>query len=398
MGPARRAGGCADVPLTAPVLRRVRHLRGIADVSPSAWDALFGLDYPFTRHAFLAALESSGSVAPETGWHPRHLVVEDADGHLLAACPLYLKTHSYGEFVFDFAWARAAEQAGLRYYPRWVIAIPFTPSPGPRWAAVDAETEAALLQALAALPGGDEGSSLHALFLPEAAAETAVANGALLRQDLQYHWHNRGYADFEAFLAALSADKRKKIRRERRKLEDAGIRYQREAAAELSAADWDEVYALYASTYALRGQAPYLSRAFFDHYRAQADCPLWVLSGYAQGQRLMMALFLQSGNRLYGRHWGSRVALDGAHFETCYYQGIAWCIEAGLAHFDAGTQGDHKRARGFDPVVTRSAHWIHHPGLRRAVDDYLQRERAAVLAHAEDLRQHSAYRSPAGPC
>lgn len=380
------------------MVRRVRHLRGVAERPAADWDALFGSEYPFTRHGFLAALESSGSVAPENGWHPRHLIVEDAQGRLLAACPLYLKTHSYGEFVFDFAWARAAEQAGLRYYPRWVAAIPFTPSPGPRWAAVDEASEALLLQTLAALPGGAEGSSLHVLFLPEAAADAALAHGALLRQDLQYHWHNRGYADFDAFLGALSADKRKKIRRERRKVEEAGIRYQRQPAAALSAADWDEVYALYASTYAMRGQAPYLTRAFFDHYRAQPDCPLWVLSGEAQGQRLMMALFLQSGNRLYGRHWGSRVAVDGAHFETCYYQGIAWCIEAGLEHFDAGTQGDHKRARGFDPVITRSVHWIGHAGLRRAVDQYLDRERAAVVAHAEDLRQHSAYRSPAGPC
>lgn len=370
----------------------------MAEVSASAWDTLFGVDYPFTRHGFLAALESSGSVGPGTGWHPQHLVIEDAHGVLAAACPLYLKTHSYGEFVFDFAWARAAEQAGLRYYPRWVAAIPFTPSPGPRWAACDAEAEDALLKALSELSGGGEAESLHTLFLPETDANAAVARGALLRQDLQYHWHNRGYEDFDAFLGALSADKRKKIRRERRKLAEAGIRYHREPAAALTPSDWDEVYALYASTYALRGQAPYLTRSFFTHYAAQPDCPLWVLSGVAEGERLMMALFLRSGNRLYGRHWGSRVALDGAHFETCYYQGIDWCIEEGLTLFDAGTQGDHKRARGFDPVITRSVHWIAHAGLRRAVDQYLNRERAAVDAHAEELLQRSAYRESAGAC
>lgn len=391
MGFARRARRRTHVSLTMPP-RPFRLLSSIAELPAERWDGLFQTDYPFVRHAFLNALETSGCVGGVTGWTPAHLVMEGPHNELLAACPLYLKRHSYGEFVFDFSWAHAAERAGMAYYPRFVTAIPFTPSIGPRWAAVDPVATGRLLTYLADLPVTSSRSSLHALFLDAEQAQQAVQHGALLRHDVQYHWRNQGYVDFEDFLSRLSADKRKKIRRERRKVSDAGIHFSRQAAAELSDADWDEIYALYASTYAMRGQPPYLSRAFFDHYRSSTDCPLWVVSGTAGGVRQMMALFLQSGDTLYGRHWGSRVELDGAHFETCYYQGIDWCIERGLRHFDAGTQGDHKRARGFEPVVTTSAHWIVEPRLRAAVQHFLQHEGEAVAAQATALQAHSAYR------
>ena len=374
---------------------RFRQIAALSEVRAEAWDALFGTDYPFTRHAFLSALETSGSVGPGTGWHPRHLLLEAPDGQLLAACPLYLKDHSYGEFVFDFAWARALEATGRPYYPRLVCAIPFTPSTGPRWAARDAAAEAALLQQLAALTDDPACSSLHALFLPAEAATALAARGALLREDAQYHWFNRDYPDFDAFLNALSADKRKKLKRERRRVTDAGIGYTRSPAAALTPEEWDHVYALYASTYAMRGQAPYLTRAFFTDYARCPDNRLWVLRGHRAGQVVMMALFLQSGDCLYGRHWGSMVELNGAHFETCYYQGIEWCIEAGLRRFDAGTQGEHKCARGFEPVITHSAHWLQAPDLRDAVASFLARERPAVRHHAETLRQQGAYRHAA---
>lgn len=377
--------------------RRLRHLAAIAEVAAADWDRLFPADYPFIRHAYLAALESSGSVSPEAGWTPCHLVLESVDEGVIAACPLYLKTHSYGEFVFDFAWARAAYQAGIEYYPKLLAAIPFTPSPGPRWGAVDGAAEAALLDGLRRLGEAGEASSLHLLFASASAVPALEAFGALQRRDVQYHWQNRGYGDFEGFLAALSADKRKKIRRERRKLVEAGIQYRRQPATELDERDWDEVYALYARTYARRGQTPYLTRAFFRHYAAAPGNALWVVSGFdAAGERLMMALFYQAGERLYGRHWGTAVELDGAHFETCYYQGIDWCLEEGLRHFDAGTQGEHKLARGFEPVITHSAHWIADPRLRAAVARFLVQERAAITHQAEALRQHGAYRRMAG--
>lgn len=374
---------------------RFRQIAALSEVRATDWDALFGDAYPFTRHAFLDALERSGSVGPETGWTPCHLLLESLDGRLLAACPLYLKSHSYGEFVFDFAWARALESTGRPYYPRLVCAIPFTPSTGPRWAAVDAEAESALLAQLSSLAAAQGASSLHLLFLESSAAEAAAGRGALLREDLQYHWHNRDYRHFDDFLGALSADKRKKLKRERRRLVEAGIRYQRSPAAQLDETEWDALYALYASTYAMRGQAPYLSRAFFSLYGRHPDSRLWVLRGQLDGRTVMMALFLLSGDCLYGRHWGSLIELNGAHFETCYYQGIDWCIEAGLRRFDAGTQGEHKCARGFEPVITRSAHWLSAPDLHQAVARFLERERAAVQAQAEALRQQGPYRQAA---
>ena len=375
------------------VTGRFRHLDQISAVSAERWYALFGHSYPFINHRFLHALETSDSVSPQLGWTPCHLVLEGADGELLAACPLYLKAHSYGEFVFDFAWARASEQLGQPYYPRLVNAIPFTPSTGPRWAAVNAEAETLLLKRLSELAAEAGQSSTHVLFVNEPGAQVAGQHGASLRHDIQYQWFNRGYHDFEGFLARLSSDKRKKIRRERRKLVDCGIEYRREPAQALGAAALDEIFALYASTYAMRGQPPYLNRTFFDHYLAGGESPLWILSGYSGGQREMIALFYVGPDALFGRHWGARREIDGAHFETCYYQGIQWCIDLGLQRFDAGTQGDHKRTRGFDPVRTTSAHWIVDTRLKNAVDHFLARERVAITEHAEWLSSaHSAYK------
>jgi len=385
----------------APEAGCLRHLSAIAEIPAQRWDALFGPDYPFAQHRFLNALETSGSVSPDTGWTPHHLVLEDAGGQLQAACPLYVKAHSYGEFVFDFTWARAAAQLGQAYYPRLVAAIPFTPSSGPRWAAVNPQAEARLLGHLAGLAAEQGRSSLHALFLTREQGKAAAAHGASLRHDVQYQWFNRNYPSFDDFLGALASAKRKKLRRERQKLRDAGIVYRREAAHTLDRTALDAVYALYASTYAMRGQAPYLNRAFFDHYLQDGDSPLWVLSGRhdndPQHARRLMALFFVGTDTLFGRHWGATHEMDGAHFETCYYQGIDWCIDLGLQRFDAGTQGEHKRTRGFEPVVTTSAHWLTHPRLRAAVDDYLDRERAAVTEHAALLAaHHSAYRQGSG--
>jgi uncharacterized protein len=373
---------------------RARQVTRIRDVPAGDWDGLFAASCPFTRHAFLAALEDHGCVGPHAGWEPCHLLLEDANG-LAAAMPLYRKQHSYGEFVFDFAWADAAYRAGIPYYPKLLCAVPFTPVTGPRLGARDGVARTALLAEAATLVERDRLSSAHALFLGADDAAAAAAGGWLERTDVQFHWHARGAGSFEEFLARLSHDKRKKIRRERRKVAEAGIRFEWRAGADLGEAEWAEVYALYGNTYEERGQAPYLTPAFFLDYGRRAGSPLRVVLARDAARLVAVALTLVGGDTLYGRHWGCAERYDGLHFETCYYQGIELCLAEGLSHFDAGAQGAHKLARGFEPVTTRSAHRLADDRLARAVAAFLQRERAAVAHHQALLAAHSPYRSEA---
>ena len=329
-----------------------------------------------------------------SGWEPCHLVLED-DAGLAAAMPLYRKQHSYGEFVFDFAWADASHRLGVPYYPKLLCAIPFTPVTGPRLAARAPADRQALLAHLARLIGTDASSSAHALFLDETDAGAAAAGGWLERNDVRFHWHGRGDASFDDFLARLSHDKRKKIRRERRRVAEAGVRFEWRAGEELSEAQWDEVYALYGNTYEERGQAPYLTPAFFLDHGRRPGSP-WRLILARENERLIaVALTALGGDTLYGRHWGCAERYDGLHFETCYYQGIELCLAQRLAHFDAGAQGAHKLARGFEPVVTRSAHRLADARLAQAVGTFLERERAAVAQRQLLLAEHSPYRSEA---
>jgi predicted N-acyltransferase len=372
----------------------VRLLSRIADIPAPSWDALFDSPYPFTRHAYLAALEAHGCVGLRAGWEPCHLVLED-DAGLAAAMPLYRKHHSYGEFVFDFAWAEAAHRLGAPYYPKLLCAVPFTPVTGPRLAARSDAARRELLAACATLAADAGLSSVHALFLEDADADAAVAAGWLERHDVQFHWHHRGDATFDDFLARLSHDKRKKIRRERRKVAEAGITFEHRAGADLDEAQWAEVYALYGNTYEERGQAPYLSLPFFLDYGRRPGSPVRLVLA-RDGRRLIaVALTLVAGDTLYGRHWGCAERYDGLHFETCYYQGIELCLVERLAHFDAGAQGAHKLARGFEPRITRSAHRLADARLARAVESFLERERAAVARHQSLLAEHSPYRSEA---
>ncbi|TAJ51066.1 MAG: GNAT family N-acetyltransferase [Nevskiaceae bacterium] len=374
---------------------RIRHLARIAEVPAAAWDALFPAAYPFIRHDWLRALEEHGCAAPDSGWTPCHLLLEDDAGNLLAAAPLYLKAHSWGEFVFDFAWAEGAQQAGIRYYPKLLSAVPFTPSTGPRLGARDEASRAQLIAALLQLPEHSGTSSWHGLFLSATEAEACAEQGALRRHDLQFHWHNRpggGYADFEDFLAALSHDKRKKIRQERRKLAGSGLGFDTLPGEAFGEAQWAELYALYANTYEERGQPPYLSLEFFLDYARRPGSPVRVTVARDGVRTVAMALLLQDGNRLYGRHWGAAERYDGLHFETCYYQGVQHCIREGLAVYDAGAQGEHKLARGFDPVMTHSVHSISDPRLAQAVAHALSRERLLVAARLEQLQAHRAYR------
>lgn len=355
------------------------------------WDALFDAGYPFTRHDFLLALETHGCVGESTGWLPRHLLAH-RDGRLVGAAPLYLKLHSYGEFVFDFAWAEASHSIGQRYYPKLLNAIPFVPSVGPRHGAVDDAVGGALAEQLSAVVGAESLSSAHALFVADDQAAAYRTAGWLERQDLQFQWLNRGDADFTAFAARFSSDKRKKMLRERRRVAEAGLRFETRRGDELDEATWIAVYALYANTYEERGQAPYLTPEFLLGYGGAAGSPFRVILGYEGSQLIAAALTLQGGDTLYGRHWGAAERFHSLHFECCYYQGIELCLREGLQRYDAGTQGEHKLARGFTPVRTRSFHHLADSRLRAAVEQFLTRERRLVAAREQELMHHSPYR------
>lgn len=387
-------GRCVTfLPPRLPITERwtARHVARLQDVPAAAWDGLFDSAYPFTRHAFLTALERNGCVGGRTGWEPCHLVLEDRQGRLAGAMPLYRKQHSYGEFVFDFSWAQAARQLGLRYYPKLLNAVPFTPASGPRFAAAGAARPALLAEAMKLQE--TECSSLHALFLQPPDLAALVPAGALERNDIQFHWRNRGYASFADFLARLSHAKRKKILRERRRVAEAGLRFECRHGDELDEARWAAVYALYRNTYEERGQPPYLTLDFFLDYGRARGTPLRLILCHDGDALVAAAVTLVAGGVLYGRHWGCAEKFHSLHFETCYYQGIELCIREGLAHFDAGTQGEHKLARGFDPVLTQSAHRLADGRLHRAVAAYLERERTAVGQQFDLLMAHTAYRS-----
>ncbi|MDP3293276.1 MAG: GNAT family N-acetyltransferase [Nevskia sp.] len=379
---------------------RVRHLDRIASLPAEQWNALFPAAYPFTRHAFLSALEEHGCVSPELGWSPCHVVLSDELG-LIAVAPLYAKGHSYGEFVFDFAWADASRRIGRPYYPKLINAIPFTPCSGPRLGARD---EAARLLIAGRLPDIARAAGLsgcHALFVDDADFAAYQNAGLVERNDVQFHWFNQGpngaYRDFTDFVSTFTSDKRKKILRERRRVAEAGIRFEIRAGHELSEAEWTRVYALYASTYAERGQAPYLTPEFFLDYGRQQDTPVRLVLAYEDSAMVAVAITLRGGDTLYGRHWGAADRYHSLHFETCYYQGIDYCIREGLQHFDAGAQGEHKLARGFTPQITRSAHWLAEPRLFDAVSDHLERERAYVEQREALLDEHTPYKRIVDP-
>jgi len=381
---------------------RLRFIERIAEVSATDWDRLFQPSSPFVRHRFLDAMERGGCVGAARGWLPHHALLEDASGQLLAAAPLYFKQHSYGEFVFDFSWAQASHGIGVPYYPKWLIAAPFTPSTGPRFGAVDAAARHELLQRLVQAYERAGHSSLHALFLNDVDAAAAEATGAIARHDVQFHWRNDGYADFSDFVARLTSDKRKKILRERRRVAEAGIRFEWLPGEALDEDQWRQVYALYGNTYEERGQAPYLSLQFFLDYGCAPGSPIRLILGYEGKRMVAVAITIEgagqpgadaTGATLYGRHWGAAEHYHSLHFETCYYQGIDYCIQHGIARYDAGAQGQHKLARGFAPVVTRSAHWLAEPRLRSAVRRALDRERAQVADWCETLSDHVPFKA-----
>lgn len=349
-------------------------LASIHEVSADDWNGLLPKDYPFLHHAYLRALEDTGCVGEETGWIPQHLILKSADQQLLAAMPLYIKKHSYGEFVFDFSWANASHQAGLHYYPKWLCAVPFAPVTGPRLLATNRSHRDLLIQQLDERWQASGHSSLHLLFLQKPDHLQLTEAGYLMRRDCQYYWFNKGYENFDDFLAELPRKQRKEIRRERLRVTHAGIQVSAQPAHRLSEAEWDIVYDCYARTYFVRGQHPYLNLAFLK--QIATELPDQVLFFIARKDQRIIAAALAFRNQanLYGRHWGCIEEHDCLHFETCYYAAIQYCIEQGLRRFDAGAGGEHKLRRGFTPVATHSAHRLAHPGLNEAVDRFLQRE------------------------
>ena len=371
---------------------RLRLHESVSGIAADHWDALFAPGYPFIRHRFLKALEDSGCVGADSGWHPCHAVLEDASGSVMAAAPLYLKTHSYGEFVFDWSWAEASQRMGRPYYPKLLCAIPFTPSTGPRLGARDESSRRQLMLALSRLPPSLKASSAHLLFSQHDDSQAALDAGALLRKDIQFHWHNRGYRNFEDFVTQLRADKRKKLLRERRRIAEAGLRFEVVPGDQIAESFWSEIYALYANTYEERGQPPYLNLAFFLDYGMHPGSPMRMILCRDGARLVACAVTIRGGDTLYGRHWGAAEHYHSLHFETCYYQGIDYCIREGLTRYDAGAQGEHKLARGFEPCLTQSLHWLGQSRLSEAVDHFRRRERTLVETRQAELRQHSPYR------
>jgi predicted N-acyltransferase len=368
----------------------------IDGVDAAAWNALDHGGVPFLRHEFLAALEHSGAVGADCGWTP--CVVTAHEGtRLVGALPLYLKAHSWGEFVFDFSWAQAYHRHGTAYYPKLVVATPYTPAAGPRFLLDAASDGVRVRRALlaAALAAAPEASSLHVQFATQAECEWLEGEGLLPRVDCQFHWLNRGYRDFDDYLGSFTAAKRKKARRERRRVEEAGVRFELKGGGALSAAEWQRVYALHAATFHRHGHEPYLSLGFFREVSAQAAVEPKVLLARQGAEIIATAIFFRGRDALYGRYWGAAGEHHSLHFEACYHQGIEYCIAEGLARFEPGTQGEHKIARGFTPTLTHSAHLIRDRRFRGAIARYLSDERAAVRAYAREAHAHLPFRAAA---
>ncbi len=361
---------------------------GISGLNGRAWDRLSAGD-PFVSHAFLSALEDSGSVGPGTGWTPAPILVEDDSSHLIAAAPAYLKTHSQGEYVFDHGWAEAWERAGGQYYPKLQVAVPFTPVPGPRLLGTRPQQ---LLAAIEAVTIQNDMSSAHVTFIDDEGAAECERRGWLIRHGIQYHWLNRGFGSFDDFLWALTSRKRKTVRKERvAACEGLEIRVLR--GAEIGAAEWEAMWAFYQDTGSRKWGRPYLTREFFDVAAKRMGEDLLLFLACRDGLPIAAALNVIGRDTLHGRYWGTIDEVPFLHFELCYYRAIEWAMEHGLSSVQAGAQGEHKVARGYEPVITRSAHFIPNKSFRDAVADFLETERSAIAAEVEWLRRDLPYRS-----
>ena len=384
---------------------------GVGSVAPEDWDDLLRAQAeptPFMRHAYLLAMEASGSVGGDTGWEPATLTIRSRDGGaLVAAAAAYLKMHSYGEYVFDWAWADAYRRYGVPYYPKLLVAVPFTPVPGSRLLARDAPARALLLRALGALAREAGCSSVHLLFGDDADYDAARAGGWMMRQGVQFHWHNRHdvepaagdaivlpYTDFADFLASLQRDKRKKIAQERRRVGEAGVTFETREGAQITADDWDFFHACYRNTYAQHFSTPYLTREFFTAMQ-DTMAEHWVMFVASRGDRRVACSLIavdRVAGAAFGRYWGALESIPNVHFEACYYQPLQWCIENRFRRFEGGAQGEHKMARGLMPARTQSAHWIAEPEFARAIGAHLKQESGSIDEYLSELDDRSPFK------
>jgi len=402
--PGQNSGVPTDPPAPAEVTPAVdarpmvvRDDLAPADLPAPAWDAL-APGQPLLSHAMFTALHASGCASPRTGWRPRFLTGW-RDGRLVAAMPLYEKAHSYGEYVFDWAWADFHHRHGVAYYPKLLAAVPFTPATGPRLLALPGTSplpllEAALHRLRAPGPRGPRYSSLHLNFITEQEAEACARAGMVLRHGLQFHWTNPGHRDFEDYLAAFGRDRRKKIRQERRRLAAAGVTFERRVGGEILGDDWAHFHRCYENTYRAHGGTPYLDLGFFLRLAAAIPEALLLVIGRRDGTPVCAALDVFAGDTLWGRYWGTLEAIPGAHFEACYYQAIEFAIERGIRRFEGGAQGLHKLARGLLPAITNSAHAVADPRFERPIAEFCARERQSVAATEAELALAAPFSSP----
>ncbi|MFC5511220.1 GNAT family N-acetyltransferase [Massilia jejuensis] len=374
---------------------RTHIVSSLSEIGKEAWDGLLARQAqanPFLSYAFLHALHESGSASPETGWQPQYIALYDGEG-LAAALPLYVKDHSYGEYVFDWAWADAYQRHGLDYYPKLLAAIPFTPVAGPRLLAVDDAARAALIDVLCATQRATDVSSTHVLFPPEAHARQLQDAGFLLRSGVQFHWLNPGYASFDEFLGTLEQKKRKNIRAERRKVREAGVTMRRVRGTEATDAHWTFFNRCYRHTYAAHHSTPYLNLDFFR--RIGASMPGNILLVFAErgGRPIAASLVIHDADTLYGRYWGELEHVPCLHFEAAYYQPLEFCIEQGIQTFEGGAQGEHKMARGFLPTRTFSAHWLAHPSFADAIERFLAREAGGIDEYMSELNERNPFKA-----
>ncbi|MGI4717096.1 MAG: GNAT family N-acetyltransferase [Janthinobacterium lividum] len=377
---------------------RTHIVSSLSEIGQARWDALVAAQRdpnPFLSYAFLHALHESGSASPETGWQPQYIVLYEGEGDdapLAAALPLYVKGHSYGEYVFDWAWADAYHRHGVEYYPKLLSAIPFTPVAGPRLMAVDADARAALVDVLVATQGATEVSSTHVLFPPEEQARQLQDAGFLLRSGVQFHWLNQGYKTFDDFLATLEQKKRKNIRAERRKVAQAGVTLRRVRGREALDADWVLFNRCYRHTYKAHYSTPYLNLDFFRRIGASMPDNILLVIASREGRDIAASLVIHNETTLFGRYWGELEHVPCLHFEAAYYQPLEFCIEQGIAAFEGGAQGEHKMARGFLPTRTWSAHWLAHPSFADAIERFLEREKGGIDDYMDELNERNPFK------
>lgn len=374
---------------------RVEIHDSIAEIDAHEWNRVAGSTFPFLRHEFLAATEITGCVSPATGWTPRHLALYGPDGKIRAAMPLYEKAHSWGEFVFDWSWAQAYHRAGIDYYPKLISAVPFTPAPSTRLLLGDGgdkDLARTLVTSAIQLARDTDCSSFHVLFPEPDELSVLRESGLQLRKDCQFHWHNQGYRDFDDFLRKFNSAKRKKVKRERRRVVEDGITFRCLHGEDTDHALWKDVYQLISVTFLRRGSMPYFDLDFFIDVSKHLPRTILLVLAKRQKALIAAAVFYESDNVLYGRYWGSDAHYNSLHFETCYYQGIEYCIANNKKIFETGTQGEHKLSRGFVPTATWSAHWLARPEFYAAIRSYLREEGQHIDRYMDAAGTHTPYR------